>query len=78
MRLLQSRCRLLALLYGTRLTGFCRMHSNISSVVHSKNPIKFSIADAIKMNLNGPITSLQLKSLQIKSKMQCDYVENIE
>lgn len=27
------------------------------------NPMKFDIADAIKMYLNGPITSLQLKSL---------------
>lgn len=69
MRLHQSRCRLLAVEYGTRLTGLCRMHSNISNVEHSRNPIKFNIVDAIKMYLNGPITSLQLKSLQIKSAM---------
>lgn len=66
--LLQSRWRLLALVYGTRLTGFCLMHNSISSVKHSTNPIKFSIADVIKMYLNGPITSLQLKSLRINRK----------
>lgn len=60
----QSRCRLFALLYGTRLTRFCRMQSMIRSAEHSRNPIKFSIADAIKMYLKKPITSLQLTSLQ--------------
>lgn len=64
----QSRWRLLALLYGTRLTGFCRMQSNINIVMQNINPMKFSIADAIKMYLKKPLTSLQLTSLLCRRK----------
>lgn len=46
------------------------MQSSIRSVKHSRNPIKFSIADAIKMYLKKPITSLQLTSLQRKEKKE--------
>lgn len=37
---------------------------------HSRNPIKLSIADAIKMYLKKPLTSLQLTSLKAKNKRE--------
>lgn len=60
----QSLFRLFAVLYGTRLNCLYRPQSRNSKMQHSTNPIKLHTAEAIKMCLNVPITSEQLKSLK--------------
>lgn len=49
------------------------MHNKINKVVQIKNPIEFKTDDEIRMYLNGPNTSSQLKSLHKKKKKQTKF-----